>query len=218
MIFVGFEHRAPPFPYLEAPVKQAAVGFCVHSGWSALVAIGLQKGSPSVLHRERLHLVEEFTYRLRQPYHTAEKMTLAGAREFISKARTIAGNLALRAMQTLQSQLEERGYHLGHGSLLLASGKSLPELEKILASHALIHTADGELFREALAQAGEKCGLRLLRVREKELLDLAAQTLGKPPAALLHQAKELGRPFGSPWSRDEKFASLAAWLAFHKPA
>jgi hypothetical protein len=23
----------------------------------------------------------------------------------------------------------------------------------------------------------------------------------------------LGRPFGSPWSQDEKFATLAAWLA-----
>jgi hypothetical protein len=199
-------------------VKQAAVGFCVHSGWSALVAIGLEKAQPSVLHRERLHLVEEFTYRFRQPYHTAEKMPLAGAREFISKARTTAGNLAHRGIQALEAQLETRGYHLGHGALLLASGKALPELEKILASHALIHTADGELFRDALAQASEKCGLRLLRVREKELLGLAAQTLDKSSAALLQQAKELGRPFGSPWSRDEKFASLAAWLSLRKSA
>jgi hypothetical protein len=199
-------------------VKQAAVGFCVHSGWSAVVALSLEKGLPAVLHRERLHLVEEFSYKFRQPYHTAEKMPLAGAREFISKARTTAMELAQRAIQTLQSQLEERGYYLGYSALLLASGKSLAELEKILASHAMIHTADGELFREALAQASEKCGLRLLRVREKELLDLAAQTLGKSSAALLLQAKELGRPFGSPWSRDEKFASLAAWLSLSKPA
>jgi hypothetical protein len=206
------------FPYLEASVEQAAVGFCVHSGWSALVAIVLEKGQPSVLHRERLHLVEEFSYKFRQPYHTAEKMPLAGAREFISKARTTAGNLALCVIQTLQAQLKKRGYHLGHGALLLASGKSLPELERILASHALIHTADGELFRDALAEAGEKCGLRLLRIREKELLDVAAQTLGKSSAALSQQAKDLGRPFGSPWSRDEKFASLAAWLSLRKPA
>lgn len=199
-------------------MKLAAVGFCVHSGWSALVAVGLQEGSPLVLHRERLHLVEEFTYRFRQPYHTAEKLPLAGAREFISKVRATAANLALGAIQTLQSQLGESGYRLGHGTLLLASGKALPELEKILVSHALIHTADGELFREVLAEAGEKCGLRLLRVREKELLELAAQRLGQPSARLLHQSKELGRPFGSPWSRDEKFASLAAWLALHKPA
>jgi hypothetical protein len=199
-------------------VKQAAVGFCVHSGWSALVVVGLEKGSPAVLHRERLHLVEEFSYKFRQPYHTAEKMPLAGAREFISKARITAGNLAHRAIQTLKAQLEKREYHLSFGALLLASGKSLPELEKILASHALIHTADGELFRDALAQASETCGLRVLRLKEKELLDLAAQTLGKPSAALLLQAKELGRPFGSPWSRDEKFASLAAWLSLSKPA
>ena len=199
-------------------MRQAAVGFCVHSGWCAVVALSVEKGSPVVLHRQRLHLVEEFSYKFRQPYHTAEKMSLAAAREFISKARTTAGNLALRAIQTLQPRLAERGFHLGHSTLLLASGKSLPELERILASHALIHTADGELFREALAQAGEKCGLRLLRIREKELLNVAAQTLGNSSAALLQQAKELGRPFGSPWSRDEKFASLAAWLSLSKPA
>jgi hypothetical protein len=206
------------FPYLEASVEQAAVGFCVHSGWSALVAIVLEKGQPSVLHRDRLQLVEEFSYKFRQPYHTAEKMPSAGALEFISKARTTAGNLALCAIQTLQVQLETRGYDLDHGALLLASGKSLPELNKILASHALIHTADGELFRDALAQAGEKCGLLLLRIREKELLNLAAETLGKSSAALLQHARELGRPFGSPWSRDEKFASLAAWLSLRKSA
>jgi hypothetical protein len=194
-------------------VKQAAVGFCAHSGWSAVVAVSLVKGSPAVLHRERVHLVEEFTYRLRQPYHTAEKMAPADGGKFIAKARTAAGILALRALRALQAQLQPRGYNLSRGALLLASGKPLPVVEKILASHALIHTADGELFREALTEACERSGMSLFRVREKELLKQAAQRLGTTEAVLLQQAKELGRPFGSPWSRDEKFAALAAWLA-----
>jgi hypothetical protein len=194
-------------------VKQAAVGFCVHSGWSVVVALSLEKGSPAVLHRDRIHLVEEFTYRFRQPYHTAQKMAFADAGKFIAKVRTAAGNLAHRAIRAMQAQLEQGGYNLGLGALLLASGKALPMLEKILASHALIHTADGELFREALAEASRRLGMPLLRVREKELLTQAAQRLGKTEAVLLREAKELGRPLGSPWSRDEKFASLAAWLS-----
>jgi hypothetical protein len=199
-------------------VKPTAAGFSVHSGWTALVALSLDKESPAVLHRERLRLVEDFTYRLRQPYHTVQKMPLAEARRFIAKVRTTAANLAHRAIRTLRKQLEQHGYDLTRAALLVASGKSLPELEKILASHALIHAADGELFREALAEASAQCDLRLFRLREKELLDQAAQTLEQSHAAVLQQAKELGRPFGSPWSRDEKFATLAAWLALRKRA
>src|SRR5215470_5143535 len=61
-------------------MKQAAVGFRTHSGWAAMVAVSLEKGEPVVLSRERVHLVEEFSYRFRQPYHTAEKMKLDEAR------------------------------------------------------------------------------------------------------------------------------------------
>jgi hypothetical protein len=39
--------------------------------------------------------------------------------------------------------------------------------------------------------------------------------LRKP--AVLRRATELGRGFGAPWSQDEKFATLAAWLALAKP-
>ena len=48
-------------------MKRAAVGFRVHSGWSALVAVSLEKDGPIVLGRERVHLVEIFIYKFRQP-------------------------------------------------------------------------------------------------------------------------------------------------------
>jgi hypothetical protein len=55
--------------------------------------------------------------------------------------------------------------------ILAASGRPLPPLESVLASHALIHTADGEHFREALAAASDGHRLPVTRIREKELLD-----------------------------------------------
>jgi hypothetical protein len=194
-------------------MKQAAVGFRVHSGWSAVVAVCLEKGAPMVLHRQRLQLVETFTYRFRQPYHTAEKMALAEAREFIASVREQGRDLAYRALRDLLVELEERGYQLTRGALLLASGRPLPELEKILASHALIHTADGELFRECLLHASARCGLGVVSIRERELLEQAASALRVPGPSLLRRVTELGRPHGSPWTQDEKFATLAAWLA-----
>ena len=194
-------------------MKKAAVGFRVHSGWSAVVAVCLEKGAPVVLQRQRVQLVDTFTYRFRQPYHTGEKMALPAAREFIAGVREKGRDLAYRAIRDLQVELEERGYQLTRGALLLASGKPLPELEKILASHALIHTADGELFRECLLHASARCGLGVVSIRERELLEQASSAFHVPQPSLLRRVTELGRPFGAPWSQDEKFATLAAWLA-----
>jgi hypothetical protein len=194
-------------------VKRAAVGFRVHSGWAAVVAVSLEKSAPVVLERKRIHLVNTFTYTFRQPYHTAEKMPLAEARTFIAHVEKEARQLAQSAIHEMQSELVRLEIKLTYGSLLLASGRPLPSLEKILASHALIHTADGELFREAIVHGCGRCGLKTEGIKERELVERAGQTLRAKPPELLRRVTELGKPLGSPWSQDEKFATLAAWLA-----
>jgi len=194
-------------------MKDAAVGFCVHSGWAAAVAVSLEGREPIVLCRKRPQLVEVFNYDFRQPYHTAKKTSLPEAREFISQVKSQAAKLACAALREMQGQLEPAGYRLVAAALLLASGRALPALENILASHALIHTADGELFRGALAEACARCRLRLLRVKDKDLMAEAARSLRISEAALRKRVTQLGRPLGPPWSQDEKLAMLAAWLA-----
>src|SRR6266436_1274110 len=201
-----------------AQAKQAALGFRVHSGWAAAVAVCVNKGAPVVLAKQRVDLVETFTYEFRQPFHTAEKMLLGQAREFISRMQAEARQLAYRAVRELASRTQEQGVKLTRCGLLLASGRPLPVLEKVLASHALIHTADGELFREALLHASNRCGLGDFRIKEKELLEGAGQVFHAKPKELMRRVTELGRSFGSPWSQDEKFATLAAWLALKAPA
>ena len=84
--------------------------------------------------------------------------------------------------------------------------------EQILASHALIHTADGELFREALLHAGAQRHLATIAIREREVLAAASKALRMAPGALTRRIAALGRPIGPPWSQDEKLAAVAAWL------
>ena len=200
-------------------MKRAAVGFRVHSGWTALVAVCLEKGALVILARQRVHLVDTFTYEFRQPYHTAEKMLLGQAREFISRMQAEAKRHAYRAIQELEARTREQGVKLTGCGLLLASGRPLPVLDKILASHALIHTADGELFREAIVHASAQARLALSAIKERELVDRAGQAFRIKSVALLQRVTELGRPLGPPWTQDEKFATLAAWLALaSKPA
>jgi hypothetical protein len=199
-------------------MRNAAIGFRVHSGWAAVVAVCVEKGAPVALAKKRVHLVETFTYEFRQPYHTAEKMLLGQAREFIARMQAEARRLAYREVRELASRVQEQGVKLTRCGLLLASGRPLPALEKILASHPTIHTADGELFREALLHASARFGLQEVTIKEKELLDRAAQVFHARPNELMRRVTELGRSFGAPWSQDEKFATLAAWLASKAPA
>jgi hypothetical protein len=194
-------------------MKSAALGFRVHSGWTALVAISLDEGSPQVLWRERPHLVKTFTYEFRQPYHTAGRRPPTEAGDFIARMRVEARELAYRAIHPVQVKLQKQGYEVTNCGLLLASGKPLPDLAKILASHALIHTADGELFREAVLHASKRCGLGTFTTRESELLEKALQSARMKPKDLNDRLVDLGRPLGAPWAQDEKFASLVAWLS-----
>lgn len=197
-------------------MKSAAVGFRAHSGWTALVAVSLEKSEPFVLSRQRVHLVETFNYSFRQPYHTAEKIPLSEGRKFISQVSAEARRLSSRAIRELQAKLGEANYRVTHCGLLRSSSRALPNLEKILAAHTLIHTADGELFREALSFASRKCGLKEFRVKEKDLLGCGAQSLRLSEGVLLRRLTALGRGLGPPWSQDEKLAALAAWLALRE--
>jgi len=193
-------------------MKQTAVGFRVHWGWSALVTVSLENDVPRVVSRERVHLVETFIYKFRQPYHTAERMPLERARAFVDGALAEAKRLASSALRSTQKDMEKQGHELTRGALLLASGKTLPSLDRILQSHALIHTADGELFREGLRHACADCGVAIACIRDRELLERGVKTLGMKREKLLRRLTELGGGFGSPWTQDEKYAALAAWL------
>ncbi len=72
----------------------------------------------------------------------------------------------------------------------------------ILASHPLLHTAEGQMFRDVLSWAASRCNLPVMAVPEKQL-----------PAASLSAMDSLGRTIGPPWTQDQKYDTLAALLA-----
>jgi hypothetical protein len=194
-------------------MKQAAIGFRAHSGWCSMVAVTLEEGSPRVLLRSRPHLVRKFTFEFRQPYHSAEKISPAEGRSFISFVRGEARSLAYEAIRSSQAGLRELDCELARCALLLASGRPLPALPQILASHALIHTADGELFREALLYASKRCRVETFTAKETVLLETGSRALDLRPEELLRRLTSIGAEIGPPWTQDEKYAALAAWLS-----
>lgn len=190
--------------------SEAALGFRSHSGWAVLVAVAGSTQEPAVILRRRITLSRRTP---RQPFHAAEGRPHAAAAALVRRATDEARGLAARAVEEAVAELRTQGHEAVAGAVLLAAGRPLPELRAILASHALIHAAEGELFRDVLRQASEGCGLRVMGVRERDLEAEARQSLGRSGPDLQRRLAEWGRVMGSPWTQDEKRAALAAWLA-----
>ena len=139
------------------------------------------------------------------------------ARGIVSRGRIEARALAYKTIRSVQRNLLSQGYVLKCCGLLLACGRALPSLPQILESHALIHTADGELFRHALIHASERCGLEIFTVKERELMDKSYDALRLKSDEINRRLTDLGIGYGPPWTQDEKFASLIAWLSLTHP-
>lgn len=158
--------------------------------------------APHVLERRRIVIADADMPGSRQPYHAAAELPLEKAGELVRRAMESSRGLALEAIAARVRELRSRGHEVSGCAVLLGSGKPLPELPKVLASHALIHTAEGEMFRQALLWAAAECGLAVTGVPEKSL-----------DAESLRRIGSLGRAIGPPWTQDQKYATVAALLS-----
>jgi hypothetical protein len=192
--------------------KPAAIGACMHSGWGALVAVSNLAGSFEVLDRRRIAVASNGTLGVNQPYHFAANLALPEAEKFIGNCFAASKNLALAAVRDIVSGLRARQYRVVGSAVLLASGRPLPPLAKILASHAAIHAAEGEFFRDIFSKACQDLTLSVSGFRERDLDASLHLAFGKAATKLKQQILTLGRSLGPPWTADQKTAALAAVL------
>jgi hypothetical protein len=194
-----------------------ALGFRAHSGWAVMVAVAARSEEPqpslpaAVIDRQRIELAGPGIPA--QPYHAAAALDLKEAERLIERCVEAAERLAREALRTTLDNLRGKGYEVVGCGILVASGRTSSTLATMLASHAQIHTAEGELFRDAIARASEGWGLRITKVKERDLYTRAAAELGVQGNELQHRLADLGRPLGPPWRQDEKQSTLAGCLA-----
>jgi hypothetical protein len=200
----------------------ATLGLRAHSGWAALVAISGSLDSPSVVERRILQLANPTTPGSKQPYHAAEPLEFAAASKLLERCTEETTQLSTTALRTTVAKLQKGGFTVAGCGLVVKAEKTPPSLDRILASHALIHAAEGRFFRDALVHAAGNCSLALTRVLERELVAKVAAVVDCPTEQLLNRLAQIGRPLGSPWREDQKYATLAAWIALddittHRP-
>lgn len=192
-------------------MKPAAMGLRAHSGWAALVSLGGPLPAPIVMKRARVEMIRAGMPA--QPYHAAEPLPFDEAEALITESAEVARQLAYDGIRAIADELRTKGHNVCRCGILLSAARPLPALEAILRSHALIHTAEGDLFRGALAHAAERCGLAVVRTKERQAPADAAALLGLTNKDLSGRLREMGREVGPPWRQDEKLAALAAWIA-----
>jgi hypothetical protein len=194
----------------------SALGLESHSGWAVLVALSGPVGEPALILRDRLELADPKDGGAKQPFHAAEDMPFPKAKAFLAAAAGDARRRARKELGGVLEGMEKAGWKPARCAVLLSSGRALPGLESVLASHALIHAAEGDHFRQALAEAAEFRGLEVVRIPRKELPEKASGALSASPESLRARVAALGKTAGPPWSQDQKLAALAAWACLGK--
>jgi len=191
----------------------ATLGLRAHSGWAAVVALAGPASAPRVLARQRLEFADPKLGYSKQPYHAAAERPIPEAEKLIAQCMQSSTDLAFLGMRRIVDELKTAGARVSTCGLLLGSGRPLPELAGILRSHALIHTAEGEMFRSVLSQAAKRLGARVIGVKEKQIWPEAATRLNQSAAAIAAHLKVMGKSLGPPWREDERLATLIAWMA-----
>jgi hypothetical protein len=187
----------------------AAVGFRVHSGWAALVVVSGSPGAPAVLDRRRIEIADPSIRGSVQPYHRAAILGLSKAQAFLDECAKASRAMATAALREVLSEVM-RETRIECCAMLLSSGRPGGSLESILASHAAIHTAEGDFFRDSIVSAVSACKLPCRKIREKELLTLAETTFQMDVG---RQTDEMRKMLGAPWTQDQKFAAIAGWIS-----
>ena len=194
-------------------IGHAALGFRVHSGWAVLVVLAGPVETPTILDRRRIEMADVEMAGSKQPYHAAQQLNLREAANLIAACVGASVRLAEKAVKTALEDAIRKSFRVSACGVPIGSGRPLPTLEKILPSHPLLHTAEGELFRNAIMTACGNYGLSVTSVKEKEAWIRSSSQLGISQAGIQHHLARMGKAIGPPWRQDEKSATLAAWLA-----
>jgi hypothetical protein len=194
-------------------MKPAALGIRTHSGWGALVIVSGSPDALEVVARKRVAVTDPRMNGANQPYHFAQSQKFPKAERYVADCAAISEKLAVESLREVIGDLRRREHGVVSCAILLGSGRPLPSLSEILASHSLIHAAEGEFFRRIFWKASERLGIPVIGIRERDLERSLEEAFGERAVWLRQHIAALGKSLGPPWTADQKTACLAALLA-----
>jgi hypothetical protein len=191
--------------------RTAAIGFTAHAGWAAMVVLGGTTAAPKLLDRSRVTLIDDRDPEAKQPYHAVEFLCIEEATGRLDGYLSVATRMARESIDAESEKLRKRRIALKSVGILESSSRKHIALSSILSSHALIHAAEGDHYRNALSAAAQQLRLEVCRLPARALNEHAMTCLRLPLKRLLDTVNGLGREVGPPWGADQKKAALLAW-------
>ena len=176
-----------------------ALGFCCRTGSAVAVAVAPGGG---FARRWAVDLSAPGTPV--QLFHAAAGLPAAEVERFVRVGVDAVGAVAAARLRDLVDALG------GEVVVAVVTGDHpVPEdtpVARILAVHALMHAAEGELYRDALLDAAAAHGLPGYEVHRGP----AEQRLAADLAAAVAR---IGAAAGRPWRKEQKLATVAALVA-----
>lgn len=155
-----------------------ALGLAPHTGWAIAVVIE----GRTVIDKRRIEFRPTSVHG--QVFHAAEgKKNAATLVSTGVKEAHAAGTAAIGAFEGIST--------VG----IVGAPRQLPELDRILANHMLLHAAEGELYRAVLEDACTARGWSVVHAHSKALEEEAEGWKGASP---------------SPWQADHRLAAAVA--------
>jgi hypothetical protein len=220
---------------------EVALGISPHTGWAVAVAVAGTADGPEVVLRQRVELVDPSLPGA--AYHAAAGAPANAADALVRAVERSARERSSSAVAGLRDELAAADHRLVAVALCAEPHEVPTDVATVLANHTLMHTAEGELYREAIesavadltladlatarepdgdgvrggSQRGDSAaqwvGVPLLQVRRKEVAAEAQRRLGLGEARQQALLAALGAGLGPPWRVDHKQATLLALVA-----
>jgi hypothetical protein len=168
-----------------------ALGVAPRSSSALVVAL---TGPPDVRLLARTHVDLVGDGLPAQAYHAAVGLPLPAAERLVRQW----ADEAVTSVEAGFAELTENGRVVAVG--IAAVVRPVPALDVVLRSHPLLHMAEGQLAREALAEAATRAGLPVHYLDPK----------GRHDPAAVERTVALGRVAGPPWRKEHRMAALAA--------
>jgi hypothetical protein len=188
------------------------VGVADHNGWAALVCVSVKDGSPEVVDRRRVELIEPGLPM--QPYeHDTVGMNAAEAERLVQEVRDSASHCAEHALSRLRSSL-------GTTREILSIALRTAPLPRFPGSVAEVHAswpvrvrADAMLYHDALSTSAASLGIDVDIFPRGEERQRAAEAAATTAERLDRFLSSLRTSLGPPWQQDHQAAAARAIAA-----
>src|SRR4029077_10653794 len=191
----------------EMKPQTAALGFRVKSGWAAAVLLKGPARFPQLCDVRQIDMSDPQLPETKQPYHAAMGK-LETDRRKINRHVDVVRRIAEESIATLLASYQQNGYTIRRAALTVGSQV---DPDSIVNPHIRAHAFEGQLFRAVLEEALHAHRIRTDVLIERDVYARAVAELKQSGDDVRRVIQSLGRS-KAPWSAEQKFAALAAWL------